>query len=551
MTLPAIRLGVYLRYARVWILIAVIPAIIAGALGYVYTKHQPRTYAATSTLLVQQSVVSGATISGIPDPIGSAQLAQTYSQLATQQVVAQAADKLLAKQYPGYRVEDHGLSSNANNLQGQSPLITLSVTDALPVRAANAANAVATAFIAQIKQLNDARYAADLRTLDDQIARAQANINRITSQINGYRGSTAGLDALRTEQAAYQSGYQSLLLSSEQLKLTRDAGNDVSLYSAAIPPSGPIGPHPTRNAVLWAFLVLLLGSAIIYAYEYLSDLPSSPQEIEELAGAPILAAVSSFDRRTRPGQLVTSTRPHSPAAEAYRLVRTNIQFTDVDHPPRTIVVTSPLPRDGKTTTASNLAQVFAEGGKRVTLVDADLRRPGIGRLFDVSRDDGLTNMLVADHLNGTRPNPTSTANLSVLGSGPLPPNPADLLSSDRMRDVLAYLRSTSDVVLVDSPPILAVADAAILATMADGVVLVLDPSKTRRHQIRRARESIEAVGGRILGVVINRMKSHGHLYYTYGYYGENYGPKSGGKGKGRGSSRPEPPVIDAAESPVR
>jgi capsular exopolysaccharide synthesis family protein len=208
----------------------------------------------------------------------------------------------------------------------------------------------------------------------------------------------------------------------------------------------------------------------------------------------------------------------SGAAESYRLARTNLQFTDVDDPLRSIVVTSPQPRDGKTTTCSNLALVFAEGGKRVTLVDGDLRRPGLQYLLDERPREGLTNLLVGDSLNGHAQLSPDSDNLTILTSGPLPPNPADLLNSDRMRELIASLRAHSDMVVVDSPPVLAVADAAILATMVDGVVLVVDPNTTRLRDIRRAREMIEGVGGTIVGVIVNRAKTGSGIYRYAGYY---------------------------------
>lgn len=515
------------RYARTWIGLALVPALLAGALGYFLTNRQAKTYQASASLFVQQSTPNGAGVSALPDIFTSSQYAITYSALDTQPVVEQAADKLLAKKYHGFQIETDGVSSSAGDLQQQNqvPIISLSVTDPLPQRAADATNAMTTAFIAYINQLNNSRFAADLQSQQQQLNRTQDKINSLEQQIAARTSGPVSLDLLKQQLIAYQSASQNLLTSIEQLRLTRDAtSSSVTVSSAASVPSAPTGPHPSRTALLWAFVVLLLGTAAIYGYEYLLDLPHTPEEIERLARAPVLGVVGAFGRSRGSGRLITVMRPRSPAAEAYRLIRTSIQFIDVDHPPRAIVITSPLPHDGKTTTACNLAQVYAEGGKTVTLIDADLRRPQLDKVFSNLPRDGLTNMLIDEHLNGRQPFSMETSNLAIVPSGPLPPNPADLLSSSRMREILFNMRNTSGLVLIDSPPILSVPDAPILSTMADGVILVVDPNRTRRKDIEQARELIDKVGGRVLGVIVNRLKSHSQLYYHYSsYYRGEYG----------------------------
>jgi capsular exopolysaccharide synthesis family protein len=392
--------------------------------------------------------------------------------------------------------------------------------DTLPARAADAANAIASSFINYIKYVNDSKFASDLKSLQHQRSSTQVKIDQITSQISQYRGSSLGLENLKFTLSSYQSAQQALLSSIVQLKLTRDStSSSISVYSPAVAPSSPVGPHPSRDALLYALAVLVLGSAGIYGYEYFRDLPSTPEEIESLAGAPIIGTIGASRQMSGSRRLITASSPHSPMADAFRRLRTNIQFTNVDQPPHTILVTSPLPRDGKTTTAANLAHVFAEGGRDVTLVDADLRRPEIAPLFSIDGTaKGLTDYLAASELNGYRAASTDFANLSLVPAGPIPPNPADLLSSTRMREIVFSLRNSSGIVLIDSPPILAVPDAQILATLVDGVVLVIDPTHTRRRDVRHSRELVEKVGGKMLGVVVNRVRARGRNYYHYGVY---------------------------------
>ncbi|HEX6507140.1 MAG TPA: polysaccharide biosynthesis tyrosine autokinase, partial [Chloroflexota bacterium] len=440
---------------------------------------------------------------------------------------AQAADRAMAARYPGYRLEAHGLSSGQSGIaatQQNTQLMDVTVTDTNPVRAAAAADAAANAFIADITALQKARYAGGEQALTHQMDQAQANIQIVSQRIATYHGSATGLDNLKSELNAYTSIFQTLLSSQQQFNVNRNtAVKSVKLLSPAQVPTTPTGPHPSRSALLYGFVALILCAGAVFVYDYFDDTARTPEEVEEIVGAPILGTVQQFASGN--SGLVTALKAHSPMAEAYRIIRTNIQYTDVDHPPHSIVVTSASPSEGKSTTAGNLAHVIAEAGRRVTLVDADLRRPSLHRMFGLKRSDGLTHMLVMeDGLNGHGSQSTELPNLKLIASGPTPPRPADLLASERLREVISHLAHESDMVLIDSPPILAVTDAAIISTATDGVVLVVDPAKSKRRDLVRAREAIEAVGGRILGVVINRLTKQGSGYYYY-YYQHNYGYK--------------------------
>jgi capsular exopolysaccharide synthesis family protein len=251
----------------------------------------------------------------------------------------------------------------------------------------------------------------------------------------------------------------------------------------------------------------------VYGYEYLNDLARSPEEVSEAAGASVLATIPVVRGRRARRRLVEDGRAQPLDDEGYRLLRTNVQFASVDHPPRVMLVTSALPGEGKTTTASNLALAFAEGGRSVVLIDGDLRRPAIHRLFDAPSSRGLTELIVAMYPDGRQYGHEVYRNLSVIPAGPLPPNPADLLGSDRMAHLIDQLRNEFDVVVIDAPPVLAASDAAILSTMVDGAILVIDLHKTKRREIRKARAAIETVNGRVVGIVVNRFKVRDRAYY--------------------------------------
>ena len=204
--------------------------------------------------------------------------------------------------------------------------------------------------------------------------------------------------------------------------------------------------------------------------------------------------------------LVMAEAPRSAAAEAYRTLSTNIQFSNLDRDLRTLLVTSVGPDEGKSIVLANLAITMAESGRRVVTVDCDLRRPSLHEIFGLTDQPGLTTMMLNDSLAPPLQS-TPFANVSLVASGPLPPNPAELISSERFARVLATIGAEADLVLVDAPPISAVADATILATRVDGVLLVVDSGRTRRDPGRRAADQLQRVGARVLGAVLTNVKA--------------------------------------------
>lgn len=212
--------------------------------------------------------------------------------------------------------------------------------------------------------------------------------------------------------------------------------------------------------------------------------------------------------------LIAIRDPRAPAAEAYRTLRTNIQFSSLDRPLHTLLVTSTSPDEGKSTTLANLAVTIAQAEQRVILVDCDLRRPTLHTLFGLSNEVGLTNMILSQE-EAPPLQETGVPGLSLLASGPLPPRPADILGSRRMEAVIAQLRSQADMVLFDTPPVIAVTDAAVLATKVDGTLLVFQAGKTSRERARQARQMLEKVKAHIVGVVLNNAE----IEQGYDYYG--------------------------------
>lgn len=211
-------------------------------------------------------------------------------------------------------------------------------------------------------------------------------------------------------------------------------------------------------------------------------------------------------------ELITLANPKSPVSEAYRTLRTNIQFSSLDKPLRTLLVTSSSPNEGKSTTLGNLAVTFAQAGYRVILVDCDLRRPSLHEVFRIENSAGLTSLIIDDNPASGLARETSVPNLRVIPAGPLPPNPSELLGSQRMDKVIEVLKSEADFVLFDCPPILAVTDAAVLARKVDGVLLVVSAGKTKREHAARAKLLLDKVNANILGVALNNAEFDSALY---------------------------------------
>jgi capsular exopolysaccharide synthesis family protein len=228
-------------------------------------------------------------------------------------------------------------------------------------------------------------------------------------------------------------------------------------------------------------------------------------------------------------KLVTALNPRSPVAESYRELRTNLQFLTIDKTLRSIVVTSASPREGKTLTVANLAITMAQAGKKVIAVDSDLRRPCLCQIFNVHERNGLTSVLAGQVQVDQALQTTKTKGLRVLPPGPTPPNPAELLASDRMRNLMAALEERADMVVYDSPPVGAVTDAAIMASACDGVLLVVGAGKVSYKQAQRAKELLANVKANILGVVLDGAfaeRDKGYYYYYYGQDGEKKRKKS-------------------------
>jgi capsular exopolysaccharide synthesis family protein len=328
----------------------------------------------------------------------------------------------------------------------------------------------------------------------------------------------------------------------------------IDIIDPAIVPLAPVSPSVRLNLLLGAVLGLGLGLGFVFLREYVDVRVRTPEDLKK-RGFTMLTAVALMDEEIRKlgdktkldrnGKLVDAhllsfVNPLSSIAEAYRRLRTNILYGQLDRPVGVILVTSPSPGEGKSTTVSNLAITFAQAGKKVLLLDTDLRKPGLHNEFAVERLPGLTELLHEDAPLKSVVRSTPVANLDLICCGTVPPNPSETLGSQRMKEFMNDVKKQYDVILFDSPPVLAVTDPAILATLADAVVMVVSSGQTRMDALERSIEIIEEVGSKTLGLVLNNFdlrRAYGgyyayyrRKYYTYGY-GARYGSGNGEEGK--------------------
>lgn len=308
--------------------------------------------------------------------------------------------------------------------------------------------------------------------------------------------------------------------SDKQVALVKAVVSDPASFNGT-----PVSPKTTLNLAIAMLLGLILGFAVAIIREMLDATIKTPSDVESVTSTPILGHIA-YDSALTKHPLLTDLGSHDPRAEAFRLVRTNMQYLNPDEAPTSFVITSALPGEGKTSTATNLAIALAQAGKRVLLVDADLRRPSASRLLGLEKSVGLTTVLVGRSTIEESVQHHAISGIDFLASGPLPPNPTEILQSKTTHELLTSLSQAYDAVIIDAPPLLPVADAAIIATYVDGAIVVARHARTTRDQLKHAATRLDQVGATTSGVLINMSPKRGASGYddTYGYgYGYGYG----------------------------
>ncbi len=319
--------------------------------------------------------------------------------------------------------------------------------------------------------------------------------------------------------------------------------NNISIVDYALTPDVPVGPNRARTVIAAFLLSIGLGLGLALFFEYLDDTVHSTEEVERLLRLPALAVIPAIGSATRRrvlagtlalqkqngggnAELLINVDGRSPLAESYRHLRTSILLSTAGRAPKSLLVTSSLPGEGKTTTAVNTALSLAQTGASVVIIDADMRRPRLQSIFGMLGQQGLSSILSSDVSEDemvAMVKRDEASGLNVLSSGPIPPNPAELLGSDQMRRLLAALQARYTHVVVDSPPVSSFTDGVLISTMVDGVLLVVHGGKSSRHIVRRSKQLLNDVGAKIFGVVLNNINLQAHEYYYYqSYYGRKY-----------------------------
>lgn len=379
-----------------------------------------------------------------------------------------------------------------------------------------------------------------LQNLRSRIASVDSTISTLRKQTEKYPALEATESRLVGDVRTMQGVYDQLQSEYQRARINEEADdNYVRLIDVAALPDSPVAPNRSRIFMTSLLFGVLLGLAAAIFLDTLDDSVRSPDEVRDRMGWPVLGTIPSIKGAPEvanvDARLVAHFDPRSPVAEAYRSLRTNLAFARAHNSARVLVCTSPGPGDGKSTTIANLAITFAQQGQRTLLMDGDLRRAVLDRIFNVPRAPGLTDLLTGQGRLIDTAHETSIKNLFVLGSGPFPPNPSELLGSTAMRDLIREASEAFDVVLIDSPPLLAVTDAAVISTMADGAIVVIRMGATTRAALRRTAGQLEAVEGRLLGAVLNdvdfRQAGYGGYYGYYYYY---YHHEAEGNGKAHG-----------------
>lgn len=308
----------------------------------------------------------------------------------------------------------------------------------------------------------------------------------------------------------------------------------------------PASPKPVRNLALGLVAGIMLGLGLALLRDRLDTSVASERDVKELTDETIIGAIP-FDPEAPKQPLIVQSDPQSARAEAFRTLRTNLQFVDIANHPKVLVLTSSLPGEGKSTTAANLALTIGAGGSTVCVIEGDLRRPQPLNYMGLEGGVGLTSVLIgeADLDDVLQP---FGENLHVLGAGPIPPNPSELLGSETMQSLLDKLRERFDYVIIDAPPLLPVTDAAVVARLTDGAIVVVGAGVIKKENVTRALESLETVEANILGIVMNRVPTKGKGGYYY--YGERYGYRQAEKPQ-IPAATPEAPAIAGSEGPLR
>jgi polysaccharide biosynthesis transport protein len=498
----------------------------------------PPTYRASTTILTGEDNTNPQVKT--EDWVLSQRLASGYAGLAKRQIILESAVKALGLQADWHTVQDNVLVAPVPN----TSLLEIRVTDGDPQRAAAIANEITRQLIIQSPtmtnqldlQQRQSFTQAQLDALQSNIQAAQAAIDQKRAALDTETSTRSVADlndqikALDTKVTGWRTEYERLLG-----EMPVKSPNTITVVETAVPPAQPVSPNILFNVMLAGLAGLVLSCGSVFLMEYLrAGTIRNLAELGRRAGGPGLAAITREHRKqlVRGASLIITDEPHSRIAEQFRVLRSNLRFAWAGPEPIVFVITSATVGEGKSTISGNLAVSFAQAGKQTILVDADLRHPTLHTMFGVGRAQGLTSLLSPPdeaQLPAARKQSHSLSqrlaeamvetyvpNLALVPAGPVvPTNPGELLASPEMAQLLDLMRRSVDVVIIDAPPLLPVADTAILASLPLGVVLVAESDRTSANSVSFARGVLDQAQARLLGVILNKAAATRGPYYSY------------------------------------
>lgn len=499
-------LGVIAR--RKWLVAGVVVVVLGIAAGMSFlAEKQYRVEAEVQTTSMTDAVswvLSQGRVTPDANREAENQVAFLESTDLRFQVLDACTSDLPCREVWNVKAEPIARSEDPNRVPS---VVELTLVTTHPEEAATLLDIYANTYVEELRRSEQEEILSLMSRLNAEIAR----INTDLREVEGQPEETVTADALRATRGSFASMVYQLQFSSG----LANGGGALVMSSPSVPDS-PVSPRLEWNLAAGLLFGLFLGVALAFLRDYFDDSIKSKDMVERVTGVPVLGLIPKFD--TSESELVTAHASSSPAAEAFRSLRTSVKFIAVDRDVRVVQVTSPSPSEGKTVVAANLATVFAQAGDRVVLVGGDLRRPRVEEFLGVPLTPGLTGVLIGEvalpqAIRGVEGLP----NLSVLPAGYPPPNPSELLSGERARRLIDVLAQTYDLVVIDSPPVLPVSDALVLARMADTTLLVTAANRTSRRALDRAVEVLHQVSAPLFGAVMSSMsREASYSTTTYG-----------------------------------
>lgn len=519
--------------ARRWVIIQAMVIVTLTALVVSYI--QPPVYSGEAKVLISEKDSSAALFGSVLPEISSQpeRGLQTQVQLMQLRPLAEETIRLL------------GLETTPNELLGRVSVVGVGQTNVVrvtaragtPKMAAAIANQMAAGYVAWSQDSKRESLRSASQEVEARLEDAKDQILELGRRIQ----SEGKSDELSAELQIATGTYTTLAEKLEQLKINEELETGSGrVVSVAVADALPVAPTPLRNAILGLAVGLALGLGMAFLYEYMDNTMKTTEETERIVGAPVLGTIplEKYEKGVK-RRLSVIEAPSSPAAESYRVLRNSLDFINFEHEMKTLIVTSAAPAEGKSTVAANLAASLSQAGKKVVLLSSDFRRPTTESFFGVTNLIGLSDVLLGTHSLKSALQRPGDESLLVLTSGKMPPNPAELLSSTKMQSLVDELEEWADWVIIDTPPLLAVADPASVARWADGVLMVSQAGRSTRDASRKAVELLGKVGARIIGVVIWGLQEgkdgQGYGYYAggYYYYASYYSGTEQAKGKGK------------------